>query len=592
MLALRRAGAALGALAVLAAAPLAPAQASPPDTGTAYGWGLNTYGTVGDGTNTDRTEPTEAAMPSGVTFTTLSTSYWHACSIGSDGNGYCWGANSTAGQLGDGTYTNRSRPTPVQMPSGVTFSAMTAGFAHTCALGSDDRAYCWGWNTYGQLGNGNTTLRSTPQRVTMPSGVTFTAISAGYGHTCALGSDSKTYCWGYNGSGQIGDGSSTNRNVPTEVDLPPGVVFSGVTTGHGHSCALGDDAKAYCWGGNSWGELGDSTTTSRNAPTEVATPTGVSLTAISAGFYVTCGRDAAGVGYCMGRNTNGELGDGTTSTRRTPVEVSMPAGVTVSAIDPGYEHTCALGSDANAYCWGSNQKSELGDGTTSRRTVPTQVTVPTGIAFSAVAPGRDLTTALTGTVPVSDPSSSSASVGAGTATYIFHFNTSDGGTCLKDVTVANGQFFTLPTSEVACTPEGTTLVGWSIRGQEANFSPGGRVRVSGDQTFTAVARDPAIAVTYDANVGEDTACRSGDVDLPVIERSFTITTHRDGSLDAVPACTPDGATFIGWTDMPTVDGSGQPVTRALNLGLRHAIPQQWNRDPNPVNEARVYAMWR
>lgn len=568
-----------------------PAEAASPEDGTAFGWGRNANGTIGDGSFTNRSEPTEASMPSGVTFSSLSASYWHACSIGSDGNGYCWGNNSVAGQLGDGSYTNRNAPKRVSMPSGVSFTAISAGFAHTCALGSNDKAYCWGWNIYGQLGNGTTTLRNTPQEVTMPAGVSFTAISAGYGHTCALGSDSKTYCWGYNASGQVGDGSTTNRTTPTEVTLPMGVAFASISGGHGHTCAMGSNGSAYCWGSNSSGQLADGTTTARSVPTPVTLPSGVSLQTVSAGLNVTCGLDDAGAGYCAGNNYVGAVGDGSSTNRKSLVAVTMPEGVTFAQIDPGYEHTCALGSDANAYCWGSNEYSELGDGTTTLRRTPTLVSAPDGIYFAAVAPGRDVTTALTGAVPLPSESSSTAS-SIGAVPYRFHFLTSEGGPCLSSVTVVRGQSFALPTADVACTPEGSSLVGWSIPGQAANFSPGGVVRVWDNQTFTAVARYPHIDVTYDANVGSETACFSDGVDVGANERSVTIATKREGVLASQPPCAPSGVTFLGWTDRPTVEGPSKAVERALSLTGQHSVPYSWSRNPDPLNEVRLYAMWR
>jgi alpha-tubulin suppressor-like RCC1 family protein len=152
----------------------------------------------------------------------------------------------------------------------VTLTDLTAAGAHTCAQGSNGQAYCWGGNFSGQLGDGTTTDRLTPTAVSAPAGVTLSGLTAGQSYTCALGSNGQAYCWGDNLRGSLGDGTTTHRPTPTAVSAPAGVTLTGLTVGSRHTCAQGSNGPAYCWGGNFYGELGDGTTTRRLTPTIVA----------------------------------------------------------------------------------------------------------------------------------------------------------------------------------------------------------------------------------------------------------------------------------------------------------------------------------
>src|SRR5207247_1488086 len=159
----------------------------------------------------------------------------------------------------------------------------------------------------------------------------FAAVSAGGLHTCGLTAAGVAYCWGYNGFGQLGDGTTTDRSTPVLVAAPAGVSFAAVSAGLRHTCGLTAAGAAYCWGWNASGQLGDGTTTSRPSPVLVAAPAGVSFAAVRADYSYTCGLTAAGAAYCWGDNTSGQLGDGTTTSRSGPVLVAAPAGVSFAA---------------------------------------------------------------------------------------------------------------------------------------------------------------------------------------------------------------------------------------------------------------------
>jgi subtilisin-like proprotein convertase family protein len=238
-----------------------------------------------------------------------------------------------------------------------TASSVSAGNYHTCAVLSDGSVYCSGYNYYGQLGDGNSGHgfdSSTPVAVSLPSGRTASSVSAGDWHTCAVLDDGSAYCWGRNSVGQLGDGTTTTSSTPVAVSLPSGRTATSVSAGGYHTCAVLDDGSAYCWGDNSDGQLGDGTTTDSSTPVAVSLPSGLTATSVDLGEYHTCAVLDDASAYCWGWNFYGQLGDGTTTDSSTPVAVSLPSGRTATSVDAGKYHTCAVLDDASAYCWGFN----------------------------------------------------------------------------------------------------------------------------------------------------------------------------------------------------------------------------------------------
>ena len=200
----------------------------------------------------------------------VSTGGEHTCALTSAGGVKCWGNNSV-GQLGDGTTIQRLTAVDVSgLPSGV--AAVSAGDDHTCALTTGGGIKCWGYNFYGQLGDGTTTQRTTPVDISsLVSGVA--AVAAGGVHTCALTAAAGIKCWGYNFYGQLGDGTTTQRTTPVDVSgLTNGVaaVAAGGEGEGGHTCALTTAGGLKCWGRNVFGKLGDGTTTNRTTPVDVS----------------------------------------------------------------------------------------------------------------------------------------------------------------------------------------------------------------------------------------------------------------------------------------------------------------------------------
>lgn len=351
--------------------------------GKAYCWGYDVKGQLGNGgvLTTNRGVPSPVQMPAGVGFTDVSAGYQHGCALGDDGLAYCWGEDNL-GQLGNGAANtgDRDAPSPVQMPAGVEFTTVSAGYSHSCALSTDGRVFCWGDDTYGQLGNGAVPAESQPApvEVELPAGVTFTRLAAGVFHTCALSPDDAAFCWGWDEAGQLGNGAALtgDQPAPTPVEMPAGVGFTDITAGHTHSCALGSDGQAYCWGRDANGQLGNGTTLTGDqaAPTAVEAPAGVAFTGIVAEFYQSCALAADGRAFCWGRDSNGQLGNGTalTDDRHTPSPVQMPAGVTFTGLSGGHSAACGV-SAGPVYCWGYNESREVGDGTAVDRHAPVVV---------------------------------------------------------------------------------------------------------------------------------------------------------------------------------------------------------------------------
>lgn len=357
----------------------------------AYCFGRNNTYQLGDGTTIDRTQIVEVlkgAIPESAVIRQLSTSGSHVCAVSSENKPYCWG-NNDLGKLGDGTTTSRSSPVAVSqgaMPSGFTVRQISAGLVTTCAIASDNKAYCWGANaTNNQVGDGTSVDRSTPTAVAlgeMPTGATVRQIATGSVHTCAIASDFKAYCWGNNANSQLGNGTTTNSSTPVAVAqgaIPTGLSILHIAVSDSASCAVASDYKAYCWGGNTNGALGDGSTTTRAMPVAVAQgamPTGVGVSRVSMIGAHTCLLLVNGTVYCMGSNTYGQQGNGTTTSSSTPVAVStgaIPAGVTIINVQSSESSTCAVASNNQSYCWGYNNYGQLGDGSTTTRTTPVAI---------------------------------------------------------------------------------------------------------------------------------------------------------------------------------------------------------------------------
>ena len=344
--------------------------------GRLYCWGWGNYGQLGYGGNADQPEPVQVAG-NRTDWATVAAGSYHTCARRTNGRLYCWGYDGD-GQLGNGSATTDSQPTPVQVAGNRTdWATVTAGEGHTCARRTDRRLYCWGDDWAGQIGDGGTNT-DQPAPVQVAGNLTdWASVTAGYGHTCARRTTGRLYCWGYDGSGQIGDGSGTTEQpAPAEV-AGNRTDWASVAAGENHTCARRTTGRLYCWGYDGYGQLGNGSGTTDDQPTPVQiTGNRTDWATVTAGSDHTCARRTDRRLYCWGDDSYGQIGDGSaTNNPPTPVQVAgnRTDWATVAA---GSYHTCARRTTGGLYCWGYDANGQVGDGgTNTNRSTPVQVTL-------------------------------------------------------------------------------------------------------------------------------------------------------------------------------------------------------------------------
>ena len=337
--------------------------------GNAYTWGDNTTGQLGagDDAGAHRAAPAMAAMPDGVGFTAVAAGDSHAIAIARDGTVWTWGGNDH-GQLGRGTTGGTStRPAPAATPAGVRFTAVSAGFHHSMALDTDGRIWTWGNTNLGRSGDG-----ATPARVPTPAGTAFTAVSAGSHHSMALDTDGRIWSWG-DDTDSVGHSGSLNTPAPVDTTQR----FTAVSSGNDHAIAIARDGTVWTWGSNTHGQLGRTPDTANpaNRPGQVPGPAGATRVNAGTGVSTAITPDTA---WAWGLNDQGQLGIGTTDDTAAPARTPAPGGAapgfryTAAAPATGTPgHTLLLGNDGHTYACGSNTTGQLGDNTRNPATRPT-----------------------------------------------------------------------------------------------------------------------------------------------------------------------------------------------------------------------------
>lgn len=300
-----------------------------------------------------------------------------ACAFRNDGQMGCWGANDS-GQLGDSTTAGHDSAKPVSgITTGVT--AIATGDQHACAV-VNGGAKCWGYNGFKQLGTAPGANGLVANDVTsLTSGVL--ALTAAAGHSCAIVTGGGVKCWGTTGgSGQLGDGNLNGESAtPVDVTNLQSAVTAISTTGYS-TCALAFGALM-CWGANSNGQLGATTSGGSAAPSPIANLLTSGVTFVSGGAAAVDGNNASrhmcavqdGAAKCWGLNSKGQLGNNSTSGGPTPVVV-QGLGTGVAAVTANGYHSCALTVAGGVKCWGANDKGQLGNPVAVESHVPVDVT--------------------------------------------------------------------------------------------------------------------------------------------------------------------------------------------------------------------------
>jgi alpha-tubulin suppressor-like RCC1 family protein len=340
-------------------------------TGRLYCWGSGAFGALGYGDDEQQATPIEVAGNL-TTWATVSAGYFHTCGLRTDHHLFCWGYGD-AGRLGNGGTTQQNSPVEVD-GAHADWIAVSAGGSHTCGVRTNHRAYCWGSDAFGQLGDGGASSGSSIPVEVAGNHADWTAISTGFVHTCGRRSNGRLYCWGRDLEGQVGNGS------PFAGTGSPALVAGGITdwtsvaaAGY-HTCARRANGRAYCWGEDDDGEVGNGPPyADRPAPTLVAGGF-TNWASVTGGLDHSCGRRANGRLYCWGKDFDGQLGRaGGTSDQASPAEVA--GGVTTwAAVSGGQLHTCARRSTGRIYCWGYNASAQLGIGSAgASRQTPVEV---------------------------------------------------------------------------------------------------------------------------------------------------------------------------------------------------------------------------
>jgi Flp pilus assembly pilin Flp len=371
----------------------------PPPADHGWGWGSNGgSGYLGAGlASPDQVSPvavnTAGALPD--TWLQVVPAGAHSCGIDTGNVAWCWGSGG-GGRLGNSTNSAaQTSPFPVNTAGGLpdTYTYISAGNSHTCAVAGGGALWCWGRDTDGALGDGALTatngnaLDPSPVDVSaLPPGTTWSKVAAGYVHTCGITSSGAAYCWGQDGAGDLGDGAlTTGSDVPSPVDTGGGrpATYTDIAVGYrsdtnNTTCAIATGGAAWCWGGNG-GRLGTGVGTTSTVP--VAVTGGFTWTFISVGQDHSCGVTTGGIGYCWGSDGSGSLGNGTvlTATQLSPSPVDTGPGLPATwlSITAGNNYSCGVASDRSGWCWGQDGSGAQGNGATVTAAQPSPYPVDT-----------------------------------------------------------------------------------------------------------------------------------------------------------------------------------------------------------------------
>jgi len=349
--------------------------------GTLWSWGFNTSGQLGDNSRTSRSQPVQTTAL-GTNWNQVSCGTDQTSAVKTDGTLWTWGSN-TSGQLGDNTRNNRSSPIQT-ITFGTNWKKVVSGSTFNSAIKTDGTLWVWGDNTNGQLGDNTITPKSSPVQ-TLGGDSNWKQVSISVSNAAGIKTDGTLWTWGSNSFGQLGDFTITNRNQPVQT-IALGTNWQQVSCGYDQTSAIKTDGTLWTWGRNSAGQLGDSTRGSRSSPIQTITG-GTTWQQVSCGYQHTAAIKTDGTLWTWGRNSAGQLGDSTTTSRSSPVQ-TIALGTTWRQVSAGKFFTSSVKKDGTLWTWGLNNNGQLGDSsnssTVSARSSPVQ-TIAGGTTWQQVS---------------------------------------------------------------------------------------------------------------------------------------------------------------------------------------------------------------
>jgi len=522
--------------------------------GEVWAWGANNYGQLGDATTSQRKSPVPVTSLSGVTAIAAGAS--HSLALKSDGKVWAFGSNAY-GQLGVGATPSQSS-TPVQVAGLTGVVAVSAGANHSLAITSDGRLWAWGYNGNGQLGDSTTANKNTPIEVSIPGvpAVAITAVAGGGNHTLAVRGDGVLWAWGANANGQVGDGTTTQRTQPVQL-----TGFTGVSTvagGGQHSLARKSDGSTWSWGSNATAQLGTGNYTQYTSPQEILGVTGVTQIEAGPNFSLALVGDWVVSAWGVG----GLLGNGSTSNSTLPVMLwSLPPIVAIAA---GDAHGLALAQDGSIWSWGTGTSGQMGDGTTLARSTPVKVAEP-DFAWKAGTPTFNY---------VSNTYNTTLSVTIATSTSgAILYYTTDGTTPTTSSPVYGGpvsitQTTTLLAKAVKAGLSDSNVASalYTLQAAALGVSPfGGTYNAS--QTVTLTCSSPGVTIRYTTNGLDPTAGDPGISSGQTVSVSQSLTLKASAWRTGWVTSSVSTANFTLKVAPPSLNPSGGVYATAQNVTL-------------------------
>ena len=342
--------------------------------GKVWGWGYNSLGFLGNNSTISKLTPVSIH---GVnkTFCSIGSGEYHSFALDKNGRVWCWGYNN-AGQLGDNSITQRNTPVSIHGANKTFCSIATNGGTHSISIDKNGKIWSWGLNTYGQLGNNSTVSNRTPVSI-HGANKTFCSIDGNVQFSVSIDKNGRIWCWGYNSNGQLGDNTVISKNTPVSI-LGTNKTFCSISVGNhyastgNHVIAIDKNGRIWSWGQSAFGSLGDNSNIDKCTPVSIH---GVNKTfcSIASGNQHSMAIDKNGRIWCWGYNSNGQLGDNSITTKRTPVSIHG-VNKTFCQISAGYWHSIGIDKNGNIWSWGYNSNGQLGVNSVLSNRTPVMIT--------------------------------------------------------------------------------------------------------------------------------------------------------------------------------------------------------------------------